>query len=575
MLFILCITQHIFAGCDDGESVYFYNRIPGCGCFDHCTCFSHYIGPFSPGLEYLESDAFPSDKPSHPKRPEDILWHEFMKGMLRAKKEGPFIIWDRSSFKYKIGYGDKHDLCMLNEYLDCLESFKKLYQSTRIKLLADAEKMYPSKRDVISKEAEINKINTKAIMADKILDELSDKIIPLYKNILSSCPHEHQTHNMAFSYNLGLISFIEGNWEIFAINAERLVQLAEINNEKRLLNSGFYQKFGESKIEVGLYHDAIKILSEAIAKDPNNKEAYFQRSVAYFETGDFDQAILDFLYSGHPKILAQIQSKTSKEFEQALLSGLVEGGAEAAIDFAPSLCSSAYGLSECLWAFAEHPIDGTVNFSNICYEVGTAIVNTIKNCDQKKLEEISREMRRFAQEFDCLSDGEKGHCIGHCIGKYGVDCFAGGALVKCVSAVKKLRDANRICNLEALTISEPNKKFITATAIKHAEDREAFFRNVKLHHDKQNKHIPGKHNYVKGKSILEHKDPERLLKEFAGKGTPLGDRIPGLPDYRERVNFREFIGYHVDEFTEIKTPTTWGEIRYSNSSAHIFPAFPE
>lgn len=47
-----------------------------------------------------------------------------------------------------------------------------------------------------------------------------------------------------------------------------------------------------------------------------------------------------------------------------------------------------------------------------------------------------------------------------------------------------------------------------------------------------------------------------------------------MPDYREKINFGEYIGYHIDPKNGVKTSTTWGEIRYSKTGAHIIPAFP-
>ena len=38
---------------------------------------------------------------------------------------------------------------------------------------------------------------------------------------------------------------------------------------------------------------------------------------------------------------------------------------------------------------------------------------------------------------------------------------------------------------------------------------------------------------------------KRLIDDFAGKGKPVQGRIPGNLDYREKVNFGEFIGYHL------------------------------
>lgn len=210
----------------------------------------------------------------------------------------------------------------------------------------------------------------------------------------------------------------------------------------------------------------------------------------------------------------------------------------------------------------------------MCSDVSETIVRGIKELDQERIEGMCDEVKSLIQKFDNLSDAEKGHAIGYCIGRYGIDIFAGSAAIKCVSIAKKLKDANRLCNLEAMASSAANKEMLKAAAINHAMQREAYFKNVVVHVDKQNKHVPGKHNYIEGRSIFTHPDPQNLLEKFAGKGTPKANRIPGNPNYRERVDFGEFIGYHVDQVTGIKTSTSYGEIHYSKTGAHIVPVLP-
>ena len=52
---------------------------------------------------------------------------------------------------------------------------------------------------------------------------------------------------------------------------------------------------------MGKYEQAIEALSAAIKKDPKNKAAYFHRAAAYFETGNFDEALNDYLRSDKGK----------------------------------------------------------------------------------------------------------------------------------------------------------------------------------------------------------------------------------------------------------------------------------
>ena len=97
---------------------------------------------------------------------------------------------------------------------------------------------------------------------------------------------------------------------------------------------------------------------------------------------------------------------------------------------------------------------------------------------------------------------------------------------------------------------------------------------MKLVKDSQTKHIPGSWNYQEGKSIFTHSSPEKLLKEYAGKGQKVRG-IPGKADFRERIDFGEIIGYYLEENSIEKIPTTIGTIHYSKKGAHIVPARPK
>ena len=95
-------------------------------------------------------------------------------------------------------------------------------------------------------------------------------------------------------------------------------------------------------------------------------------------------------------------------------------------------------------------------------------------------------------------------------------------------------------------------------------------RNIKIHIGKQEKHIPGCNNYIKGKSILygTAKEAQELINEFAGKG-----QMKGL--CKEVVDFGKVIGEDVDEVTGVGTPTTRGTIHYGKKGAHIVPTEPK
>lgn len=561
LIFIVQSIHHTsaFAGYDDGVTIYSYNRIPGCGCFSHCTCFSHY--------------ALPPDTLEHPQCPEDILWHKFMNEFLTAKRKLWFLKCDYIDLRNLMNFYHENNLCMLDEYIDCIEFFKRFYKKTRLERIALINKWYPSPNDALLRKEKIDDINNLVDSAIKILDNLPSKIIPLYKNILTSCFHVNETRNIAHSYNAALVSFIEGNWNDFAHQAERLIQLATIHNKTYIVNSGFYQKYGESQLQVHNYHKAIEALSIAIAKNPNNKEAYFQRAIAYFEIGDFDQAIVDYLFSGKSKEV-NTEFKISLDFEKALLEGLIEGGEIALIDFFPSIWDSVCGVGQTFWAFVNHPIDTTTNFYNSCYELAKITAEYCKSLDWDTLEEYAYEMKILCEKFDSLTDSEKGQLIGVCIGKYGIDIFAGGAAIKSVSVLKKIKDANRICNLEAMATSSLNKEIIATAAKEYAIKRSAYFKNVKYNFDAHHKHILGHNDYDGKRSIWTHHDPESLLRNFGGKGIPERGH-PGVPGYKETVDFGEVIGIWKSKDGKKQFQTTRGTIHYGNKGGHIVPVKPE
>lgn len=403
----------------------------------------------------------------------------------------------------------------------------------------------------------------------KGFNEVGDLFLVLYNN----CITNH--HNYRSVFERGKIYFDRGDIDSY------LVDISD------LINAGYADELvkptdvlitkAQACLEAGQYEKAIEALSDVIKRDPNNKEAYFHRAAAYFETGHFDRSLRDYLSSDKGKGLLENTPKPPSDFTQALVSSIRRGAAEATVEFVPSLCSSAYGLGETLWAV--HPInrecvENIKQFAGVCYEMGECVAETCKNIDSNTFGECVDQVKILYERFDNLSDSEKGELIGFAIGKYGVDLFAGGTVVKSVAVCRKLRTANRLCTLEAMSVSKSNKKAIAKSSLKHAADRKTYFQNIKLELDKQNKHIPGRHNYDPTKSVFDNKDPQALLKKYAGKGKPCRGNI-GEAGYQEVVNFEESIGYHVCDQTGEKIPTTWGKIHYSKNGAHIVPMRPK
>lgn len=253
------------------------------------------------------------------------------------------------------------------------------------------------------------------------------------------------------------------------------------------------------------------------------------------------------------------------------MQGLVEGSHVSIEELFPSLWYTLRGIGTTLWTVTQTPLKSYNNFVDACSQAIEVSVRCMQDEDRSLLDECAAEFRILAENFDQISDFERGSMTGYLIGKYGTDILSGSAVFKGVQTVARLRQANRLCVFEAMSASQKSAERIVSDATRHSLLRSEYFRNVKIHWDKQNKHVITAHNYDQEKSIFYHTDAQALLNRFAGTGRPTRDIFPGAPGYRESVDFGEFIGYHVERHTGTKTATTWGEIHYSKTGAHIVP----
>ena len=201
-------------------------------------------------------------------------------------------------------------------------------------------------------------------------------------------------------------------------------------------------------------------------------------------------------------------------------------------------------------------------------------VECCKNADAT-MHHCVEQLQTLYKNYDLLTPVEKGTLIGYTVSKYGIEIFSGYTAFKGLAAYKNLRDANRLCTFEAMTMSNANKEALITSALNHNACREHFFKDVKIHWDRQNKHIPGMHNYESQKSILTHSDPEQLLKKNAGKGYPIKGEF-GSSQYIEIVDFKEPVGIWKSPDGLNSLSTTKGTIHYSPSGgSHIIPAHPD
>lgn len=98
--------------------------------------------------------------------------------------------------------------------------------------------------------------------------------------------------------------------------------------------------------------------------------------------------------------------------------------------------------------------------------------------------------------------------------------------------------------------------------------------NLTIHQGKQQKHIAGAKNYLEGRSVLTHSDPQQLVNDHAGTGVPLNSTTPRMPGYKEVIDCNEIIGLCKNKEGLVLGETTRMTVHYSKEGVHIVPAPP-
>jgi tetratricopeptide (TPR) repeat protein len=398
------------------------------------------------------------------------------------------------------------------------------------------------------------------------------EVLKGYDHIFEECSRLHNAPSAY--YELALKQFERGNYVEAIEELKSLLDKVKLESLEPNLASNIYSSKGSAEIETLEYDDAILSLSQAINLNPSNPDAYFDRAIAYFESGQPELSLQDYLNQGKDILFKPYQDEPYfKEFSAGFAKGGLNGIQEATTEFLPSIYNSISGVGNFLWLTIQHPIDTPKQL------VGSTIefCNYLRTCDKAELAEmLVPEMYELVVDWDKLTHERRGELLGYSLGKYGLDILLPVASVKGLKYVKTFHDikrAERLGTLQTLAKSTESREGLIQRAVKWRSTRKACLAKAQLEIDKHTKHVPGAWNYEEGKGIMTHPDPQKLLTKHAGRGQKIKG-IPGQPDYRERVDFGEIIGYYVDEDTKVKTLTTNGTIRYSKKGAHIVPATP-
>jgi tetratricopeptide (TPR) repeat protein len=309
---------------------------------------------------------------------------------------------------------------------------------------------------------------------------------------LDNCLKHHD--NPLAHYQRGLFDFLEGRYCDALDNIQLALNRMDVKELEKLQAELAFLK-GQTESEVGLYLQAVASLTEAIELNPSNKEAYFERAVAHFESGQFDLAIIDYLASEMKSQPVEISAGDRFIFAMGLSEGILKGAADSAIDFIPNMLTSAHGLSYGLWALATHPLHTSRELIDGAY----ACINFIRhNSSTKVLCTLVPELQELVKNWTNLTPANRGELTGYVIGKYGVDIFLGTKAIKCVTAYRDLKKATSLLTFETAARSEQNAAAIATAAKGYAENRKLFL-------EKSNFIIKGsKHNLPQDINFTTH-----------------------------------------------------------------------
>lgn len=261
--------------------------------------------------------------------------------------------------------------------------------------------------------------------------------------------------------------------------------LAEEQNSPHIdfFKSEFLFLKGTTLNELLLYQEAISVLTEAIAYNPSNIEAFIERAAAYFEINQLPLALQDyesakripippFLNANYFAIQAEFYIPKNKiDFSNGLILGIVSGASLATQEFFPSLFGSLRGLLNGLWAFACSPAEISQELVVAAYALGDFIKS---HSTTECLQCVIPELKELSSSWDDLTDHLKGKKIGFIIGKYGLDIFAPIGVLKGIDKVKALRRANTMLTLEICQQSKIKQLKILEESSKHATLRTSF-----------------------------------------------------------------------------------------------------
>ena len=292
------------------------------------------------------------------------------------------------------------------------------------------------------------------------LGDLQDCFFKSYTQCLLEHPHPK------IYYERGMIHAHRGDWDKSIEDIRSAVDLAG-STVDNVFSSALYLHEGSYYAEQGLYDQAVLALTDAIAKNPNNKDAYFERANAYFEKMEFDLALKDFIASG-VSTSAKDDNKTtfSIDYAQGLITGMQKGLkqelGEARACWIPVLNMGLWVLMNSSVASLSVPPASFVTATLGCVAaVGATLA----------IDKAVTELKELVTNWKKLSEKEKGELTGFLISKYGIDIFAAYGSSKCMDAYQRLRKANNALTFEFMLAEKTNQELVAKKVAEQVSKR--------------------------------------------------------------------------------------------------------
>ncbi len=273
-------------------------------------------------------------------------------------------------------------------------------------------------------------------------DEFTQKILQDIENCLidrKMHPQDHSEYNSTLLCDRGYANFLLGNYFTAMEDIKKSITTGAIDPK-------IFEVLGQTSAQLGLYQNAIDCLTKVIKEEPQNSKAYLERAAAYFEQGNFEKALEDYMASGLKGSPIEDFAIASLEFGGGVIQGVLMGAEHTLENFLPSMLCSLQGMANGIWAFALSPKE----VSNEMVEACKNIYEFLQGSNLETISAVIPELKELVSDWKEHTEFHKGELVGTILGKYGLDVFLLSGSAKGIKLFQELKVANATLTLEAM-----------------------------------------------------------------------------------------------------------------------------